>query len=104
MGKVVLGVDGGGTKTLTVCLDKDRVVVGQFSSACSNHNSVGPESARLAIHAGILGALAAAGRTVDDGLLSLLSSFSSIFLSTYQLSLRSDLFCWPSDMPSMGYL
>jgi hypothetical protein len=68
MGKVVLGLDGGGTKTLTVCVDKDRKVLGQFSSACSNHNSVGPELARLAIHAGILGAISAAGCIADDGM------------------------------------
>jgi N-acetylglucosamine kinase-like BadF-type ATPase len=65
-GKVVLGLDGGGTKTMTVCMDKEKNVIGQFTSACSNHNSVGPDLAREAIHAGIMGALSAAGKTTND--------------------------------------
>jgi len=62
----VLGVDGGGTKTLVVCVNKDKNVVGQFTSACTNHNSVGPESAHAALRAGIEGALKAAERSVED--------------------------------------
>ena len=76
-------MDGGGTKTLTVCVDKERKVLGQFISACSNKNSVGPALAKLAIQAGIQGALAAAGCTVADGLYSspLFISSSSTFFS-----------------------
>lgn len=84
---MVLGVDGGGTKTMTVCLDKEKNVIGQFASACSNHNSVGPELAREAIHAGITGALSAAGKTVNDGLYYPPLFTLLVFLSTHSTSL-----------------
>lgn len=64
--KVVIGVDGGGTKTLTVCVDKERKVVGQFISSSTNKNSVGDDAARQALQSGINGAIVAAGVTLDD--------------------------------------
>jgi len=65
-GKVLIGLDGGGTKTLTVCVDQDLKVIGRAHSACSNHNSVGPEKAKAAITEGVTNVLKEANRTIAD--------------------------------------
>ncbi len=67
MTKVVIVVDGGGTKTLTVCVDQSKKIVGQYTSGCTNHNSVGQESARQAFTLGIEKALEDAGLSRSDG-------------------------------------
>jgi len=55
---IVLGVDGGGTKTAVVCVDTTtKQLLGSFVSPCSNPNSVGIESAKEAVKEGILGAM-----------------------------------------------
>jgi len=55
--KVVLGVDGGGTKTVCVALDMTANRLGEGRSASSNRNSVGDEVARANLHEAIQTAL-----------------------------------------------
>lgn len=62
--KVVIGVDGGGTKTVCVCIatplpssSDDLVPLSRVETGCSNYNSVGVEAARQAILESIAGAL-----------------------------------------------
>jgi len=64
--KVFLGVDGGATKTVTVCVDTHRHILGRHVSGSSNHNSVGDDNARSNLVAGIEGVLKESGRTSND--------------------------------------
>lgn len=57
----VIGIDGGGTKTVCVVLDKRKTVIGQGRAGSCNRNSVGDESARANLTRAIQDALAAAG-------------------------------------------
>lgn len=57
----VMGIDGGGTKTLCVILDKRKTVIGQGRAGSCNRNSVGDEVARASLGRAIQDALAAAG-------------------------------------------
>eukprot|EP01128_Nolandella_sp_AFSM9_P005333 TRINITY_DN2556_c0_g1_i1.p1 TRINITY_DN2556_c0_g1~~TRINITY_DN2556_c0_g1_i1.p1 ORF type:complete len:316 (-),score=29.95 TRINITY_DN2556_c0_g1_i1:318-1241(-) len=45
----VVGVDGGGTKTLAVVLNEQRAVVGRYQGGSTNWNSVGEGAAQLAL-------------------------------------------------------
>lgn len=63
---IVLGVDGGGTKTVAVVMDGERRVLGWAQAGSTNWNSVGVESARTNLHAVAEMALAEAGRSVSD--------------------------------------
>jgi N-acetylglucosamine kinase-like BadF-type ATPase len=42
---VWIGVDGGGSKTVAICMDQSKQVVGRGRSASTNQNSVGPDKA-----------------------------------------------------------
>ncbi|MCL4863004.1 MAG: hypothetical protein KJZ93_26575 [Caldilineaceae bacterium] len=64
--RIVLGVDGGATKTLCLALDRDRRVLGEGRAGASNRNSVGDDAARANLAAAITGALGEAGRTAED--------------------------------------
>jgi N-acetylglucosamine kinase-like BadF-type ATPase len=64
--RIVLGVDGGATKTLCLALDRDRRVLGEGRAGASNRNSVGDGAARANLAAAIAGALGEAGRTAED--------------------------------------
>lgn len=57
----VMGIDGGGTKTLCVILDKRKTVIGQGRAGSCNRNSVGDETARTNLIRAVQDALAAAG-------------------------------------------
>jgi N-acetylglucosamine kinase-like BadF-type ATPase len=57
----VMGIDGGGTKTLCVILDKRKTVIGQGRAGSCNRNSVGDETARTNLTRAVQDALAAAG-------------------------------------------
>lgn len=46
MTQIVLGLDGGGTKTVCVAIDREERVLAQSRTASSNRNSVGDEAAR----------------------------------------------------------
>lgn len=46
MTRIVLGLDGGGTKTVCVAIDETEQVLAQSRTASSNRNSVGDEAAR----------------------------------------------------------
>ncbi|PIM98356.1 N-Acetylglucosamine kinase [Handroanthus impetiginosus] len=70
---VILGVDGGATSTICVCLpflpfsDHRQLpdplpVLGRASAGCSNHNSVGEDKAREALEQVIAEALSRAGK------------------------------------------
>lgn len=60
-GGYVVGVDGGGTKTLCVVLDPRKHVIGQGRASSSNRNSVGDEAARANLTRAVNDALTAAG-------------------------------------------
>jgi N-acetylglucosamine kinase-like BadF-type ATPase len=62
----VIGVDGGGTKTDVQVADADGRVLGSASVGCTNHETVGLESAMAELRRGVEVALAAADRSVDD--------------------------------------
>ncbi|KAL0305417.1 UNVERIFIED_CONTAM: hypothetical protein Sradi_5959000 [Sesamum radiatum] len=70
---VILGVDGGTTSTICVCLpllpfsDHRRLpdplpVLGRAAAGCSNHNSVGEYAARVTLEQVIAEALSKAGK------------------------------------------
>eukprot|EP01113_Clastostelium_recurvatum_P017770 TRINITY_DN2097_c0_g1_i1.p1 TRINITY_DN2097_c0_g1~~TRINITY_DN2097_c0_g1_i1.p1 ORF type:complete len:276 (-),score=41.87 TRINITY_DN2097_c0_g1_i1:238-1029(-) len=61
-----IGVDGGGTKTKTVCVSTSRELKSQFLSGCTNRNSEGNDKARTHLQDGILGAIAGAGVSKED--------------------------------------
>lgn len=63
---IVLGIDGGGTKTVAVVMDSDRRVLGRGQAGSTNWNSVGVENARANLHAVAGVALAEAGRSAPD--------------------------------------
>ncbi len=54
---IVLGVDGGGTKTSCVAVDRQGKVVGQGRAASSNRNSVGDDQARANLYQAMAEAL-----------------------------------------------
>jgi len=104
MGKVFIGVDGGSTKTLMVCLDESKKVLGRFFSGCTNKNSVGDDLAKLHLKEGIFGVLGAAARAPNDvaGITlsisgvdrphdkELVSSWVNEFLPAVPLSIHND--------------
>lgn len=61
----VLGVDGGGTKTTCVLLDKGKKELGRGSGGPSNHQNVGVERTKESIQQAIQGALAMANLPLD---------------------------------------
>ncbi|MFN8493622.1 MAG: BadF/BadG/BcrA/BcrD ATPase family protein [Caldilineaceae bacterium] len=62
-GKIVLGVDGGGTKTVCVVLDLSGHKLGEGRTASSNPNSVGDATAQANVNQAIQAALQAANRS-----------------------------------------
>lgn len=64
--KIVLGVDGGGTKTACVALDLAGKLLGEGRSGSSNRNSVHHAVAQANLNAAIDGALTQAGRQPQD--------------------------------------
>ncbi|KAF2078281.1 hypothetical protein CYY_000373 [Polysphondylium violaceum] len=58
---VFIGLDGGGTKTLTLIVDKQGKELARHTSSCSNYNSVGKESAKAAVYEGINNVLEKSG-------------------------------------------
>lgn len=63
---VLLGVDGGGTKTDVVVADLDGRSRGTARVGCTNHESVGLETAMSELARGVHDALADAGAAVGD--------------------------------------
>lgn len=63
---VVLGVDGGSTKTLCVVADGEANVLGRGRSGSSNANSVGVATAQRHLEEAIQKALRAAARSLDQ--------------------------------------
>ncbi|MEW6231145.1 MAG: BadF/BadG/BcrA/BcrD ATPase family protein [Chloroflexota bacterium] len=61
MSELILGIDGGGTKTVCVLADDRGKALGRGRSGSSNYNSVGIERARRSILEAVAGAFAAAG-------------------------------------------
>lgn len=61
--KVVLGIDGGGTKTAAVVIDESGQVRGRAQAGSTNWNSVGREKARENLQRVIESALIEAGRS-----------------------------------------
>ncbi|MCS7220563.1 MAG: BadF/BadG/BcrA/BcrD ATPase family protein [Anaerolineae bacterium] len=64
--EVVLGVDGGGTKTAAVVMDVAQRVLGRGMGPSSNHHDVGTEAAAAALRQAIKGALSEAGAGFND--------------------------------------
>ena len=63
---VLLGVDGGGTKTDVIVSDLDGRALGTGRVGCTNHETVGLEAAMSELARGVHGALTGAGATADD--------------------------------------
>jgi N-acetylglucosamine kinase-like BadF-type ATPase len=63
---IVLGIDGGGTKTVAVVMDRSGQVLGRAQAGSTNWNSVGVENALANLHAVAGMALAEAGRAASD--------------------------------------
>lgn len=59
--KILLGIDGGGSKTIALVADLKGMILGRGSSGASNYLSVGFEAACMAIEQAIQAALKAAG-------------------------------------------
>lgn len=64
--RIVLGVDGGATKTLCLALDRHQRVLGEGRSGATNRHSVGDDVARANLAAAVSGALHGAGRSAED--------------------------------------
>ncbi|GAA0160118.1 kinase [Lithospermum erythrorhizon] len=68
--EVILGVDGGATSTVCVCVPGDishpLPILGRAITACTNHNSVGEPEARSMLKQVMLKALSEAGSKVSD--------------------------------------
>lgn len=79
---IVLGMDGGASKTHAVLADEKGAVVGVGRSGCSNWEVVGLEGARVALHQAVREALAQAGLSPGH-----------VVASAYGLA----GFDWPSD-------
>jgi N-acetylglucosamine kinase-like BadF-type ATPase len=71
--KLVIGVDGGGSKTAIACVDvtklktNDDAVVGTALSGCTNWNSVGVDVAKQNLFQGINEAITNANASWKDG-------------------------------------
>lgn len=63
---VVLGVDGGGTKTVCIALDLAGKPLGEGRAGSSNRNSVGNETAQANVNRAIQTALQAAHRSLNQ--------------------------------------
>jgi N-acetylglucosamine kinase-like BadF-type ATPase len=66
VGRIVLGLDGGNTKTVAIVAGLDGVVLGTGRGGCGDIYAPTPEAAFVEIDAAIDGALAEAGRSRDD--------------------------------------
>jgi N-acetylglucosamine kinase-like BadF-type ATPase len=64
--RVAIAVDGGGSKTTTVCHSLEGKVLGRGRSGATNPNSVGDEAAYAALRDGIEEAVRAAGHSLAD--------------------------------------
>ncbi len=62
MTNLILGIDGGGSKTLALVADPDGTILGRGTAASSNYQSVGFPAAKAAVDAAIAAALADANR------------------------------------------
>jgi N-acetylglucosamine kinase-like BadF-type ATPase len=63
---LLLGIDGGGSKTRALVTDRAGVVLGEAVATSSNYHAVGFDKATLAIRTAIDGALAQAGGATTD--------------------------------------
>lgn len=67
MSTLLLGVDGGNTKTVALLADGDGTVLGRGSGGCGDiHNAAGPEAALVEIARATTSALGDAGATTGD--------------------------------------
>jgi N-acetylglucosamine kinase-like BadF-type ATPase len=64
--RIVLGVDGGGTKTAAVAMDAAQRILGRGVGPSSNHNDVGAAAAAAALRQAIEQALSEAGADFTD--------------------------------------
>jgi N-acetylglucosamine kinase-like BadF-type ATPase len=65
---VVIGVDGGGTKTNIVCIDhSSKAVLGQTKTTSTNWNSVGAQVAKKTLTEGIKDCLNNAKCSTEQG-------------------------------------
>jgi N-acetylglucosamine kinase-like BadF-type ATPase len=65
-GEIIVGVDGGGTKTDAVVVDRDGRLLGSAAAGASNWESVGRRAMAEALQAAVHGALTAAGVAASD--------------------------------------
>ncbi|MBX2998013.1 MAG: hypothetical protein KF893_05835 [Caldilineaceae bacterium] len=65
-GAIVIGIDGGATKTVAVVMNRDGSEIGRSQSGSTNWNSVGIDTAHAHLNEAISGALDQAGRQIDE--------------------------------------
>jgi N-acetylglucosamine kinase-like BadF-type ATPase len=90
--RYVVGVDGGGTKTVAAVVSEDRKVVARGTGGPANQRSVGMEPASHNIATAISGALEKAGLQLDDivGICMCLAGFDTdLDLPVPQRAIRS---------------
>lgn len=81
--EVFIGVDGGGTKTVVICVDEQQNQLSRFVTGCTNHHSVGEEKASEELKAGILSALKEAHLSPEQGtLMQCINNLFYAYLST----------------------
>lgn len=63
---IVIGIDGGATKTVAVVMNQAGLEIGRSQSGSTNWNSVGIDTAYIHLNEAIIGALEQAGRRSED--------------------------------------
>jgi N-acetylglucosamine kinase-like BadF-type ATPase len=63
---IVIGIDGGATKTVAVVMNQEGLEIGRSQSGSTNWNSVGIDTAHIHLNEVIIGALGQAGRQNED--------------------------------------
>jgi N-acetylglucosamine kinase-like BadF-type ATPase len=63
---IVLGIDGGATKTVAVVMNREGLEIGRSQSGSTNWNSVGIDTAHIHLNEVIIGTLDRAGRRNED--------------------------------------
>ncbi|CAK0779442.1 hypothetical protein CVIRNUC_004775 [Coccomyxa viridis] len=102
--QVLVGVDGGGSKTDCVILDaQTKELLGRSAGGASNWNSVGQDAALNTLKAAITGALAAA-RVEQDGILGMCLGMSGVDREADASSLKARLQEWlPAEVELVVY-
>jgi N-acetylmuramic acid 6-phosphate etherase len=67
-GALLIGIDGGGTKTIALLADENQSILGRGAAGASNYHAAGFDAAISAIESAVAGALQDAGYPADQPL------------------------------------